>query len=562
MPNMLPYESRVHIGARTGGESMRLDVDNINVAYSNPYVGGLSVAPTGHLFQDFDSVGTTGYRAVQAAATDPANPAGFRPGPLIKAGNAGTDGAFMRIVNDAVAGQSNRIVFDRAFDGGASTLPEVLEFDLRFNSSDTPADGLGLLFLPTIDPATGIAAIAGDGIGSSEEPMHSGILGIGFDVYPNESPDVAPGVSLHFDNVKLADVPLPAAIGLGQFHKVQVVREAVEGGLNVSVIAFPDVNGAAGAPVTLIEDFFVAGARNHDYRVQLSGRTGGANADHDVDNIRSFQLTGTARSHTHTNFSTGVQSGWKAYAHAAGAPPQIKNDFEPNEDYIRLIHDGNNSQRNSIAFDKQLDGVVAGATGINADFDFRITGTNVPADGFAFMLIPTSTYGDTGPGATSVPSFVAEEPNLAGVFALGVDLYNGGAEFNELSAHWNGFTVSNRELLDALALDLDSGAFHHVRLELRRSGADMLLDVILTPDTFGTFGPAGTPLVVFDDLVLPGMGLYDYRVEFAARTGGADMSLDLDNILAQTVPEPSSAALLAMGGVLVSGFRRRRAARH
>jgi hypothetical protein len=108
--------------------------------------------------------------------------------------------------------------------------------------------------------------------------------------------------------------------------------------------------------------------------------------------------------------------------------------------------------------------------------------------------------------------------------------------------------------VDPALVDLDSGVFHHYRLELRPSGADMLADLIVTPDSFGA---PGTPVTVFNDVVLPGMGLYDYRVELVARSGGLNMAVDLDNVQAQTVPEPSSALLLGLGGLLWSGARRR-----
>jgi hypothetical protein len=549
MPNMLPFENRVQFAARTGGENLKLDLDNVNVTYSNPFTAALPAAPTGHLYQDFDSTGTTGYRAVQLSQrTD----AVFRPGPLIKAEDAGSDGAFMRIVNDATEGQAGHIAFDRAFDGGTSTQIEVLQFDLRLNSTNQPADGMGVLFLPTTHPNynNGAYTPVGDGIGSSEQPNHPGVLALGFDVYPNGGPDIAPGVSLHWDNMQVADVALPSGLGLNQFHRMQVLREAVAGGLNVSVIGIPDVNGVAGAPVTIMDRVFVAGASNYDYRVQFSGRTGGADADHDIDNVSAFQNAKALQPQTGTTFALGEGSGYKTFLHREGAPAALLNEGGPNGTFLRLIHDGAGSQTNSIAFDKQTDGTVAGATGINVNFDARAFSIDTPADGFSLLLIPTATYGDLGAGP--LPG-EAEEPNLPGVFGLGVDLYNGGTPFNELSLHWDGLTVANMDVDPAL-VDLDSGVFHHYRLELRPSGADMLADLIVTPDSFGA---PGTPVTVFNDVVLPGMGLYDYRVELVARSGGLNMAVDLDNVQAQTVPEPSSALLLGLGGLLWSGARRR-----
>jgi hypothetical protein len=113
-------------------------------------------------------------------------------------------------------------------------------------------------------------------------------------------------------------------------------------------------------------------------------------------------------------------------------------------------------------------------------------------------------------------------------------------------------TVSFR---DNGVIDLDSGGFHHLHLELRKADLGMLLDLVLTPDVFGV---PGTPVTVFDDLMVPNMtDLYDYRVEFAARSGGLNMSVDIDNMLAQTVPEPASAALLGIGATLLAARRRR-----
>jgi hypothetical protein len=297
---------------------------------------------------------------------------------------------------------------------------------------------------------------------------------------------------------------------------------------------------------------FVFGANNYDYRVQFSGRTGGANADHDIDNIQSSQILKAAQAQTKANFTAQDDSGWKGYLYGGGLAPEVRNDLSQNGNYLRIIHDGQNGQLNSVAFDKQIDGSISGRTGINAQLDFRLTSTDASADGFSFMLIPTATFGNSGPGAAGTPGFIAEEPNVAGVFGVAVDLYD---NINEVTAHWNGGVVSEVPVDPAL-VNLDSGSFHRMRLELRQVGADTLLDLILTSDVFGL---AGAPLRVIDDLVIPGMNLYDYRVEIAGRTGGLNVSLDVDNILTQTIPEPASAALLGLGTVLLAGRRRRRA---
>jgi hypothetical protein len=552
IPTMLPYENRVHFGGRTGGENMNFFVDNLSVTYANPFTVVLPPAPTGHLYQDFDSTGATSYRAVQQA---PSVAGTSRPGPVLKPAEAGSNGAFIRIVADTIPGQNNRVVFDHTIDSGASNMTENLQFDLRFSSTDAPADGLGLLFLKTRVGTT--SNFAGDGIdGGVEEPNVAEMLGIGFDVFSNDASDPAPAVSLHWNGSKLTDAPLPAAFTLGQFHRIQVTRDPVVNGgvpgLNVTVAATPDINGTPGAPVTVIDHFFVADAAIYDSRLQFSARTGGSDVSADIDNIVTSQITRTPLANTQADFSHASGSAWKGYAYGTGAAPDVLNDGGTNGNYLRLTYDNVNDQRNAIAFDKQVDGSVSGKTGIKGDVDFRMRSAPTPADGMSLMLIPTAIYGNTGPGAAATPGFIAEEPNVAGVFGVGLDVFEG-SRANQVSVHWNGFIVT-QVTIDPTMINLITDVFQHMHLELTEDAAGMLLDLIFTSDIFGI---PGTPVVVFNDLLIPDMHLYDYRVELAGRTGGLNMDIDVDNILVQTIPEPGSAALVGLGALLL-GWRRRR----
>ena len=215
----------------------------------------------------------------------------------------------------------------------------------------------------------------------------------------------------------------------------------------------------------------------------------------------------------------------------------------PTGNFLRLINDGVNNNKNAIAFDQTGDGVNPSGS-VEIDFDVRFTeGSPPPADGAAMVLIPTSTYGTSGDGpAGSLPG--PEEPNIPGAFAIGIDLHPA-ASVNDISVHWNGAEIANVVMPNA-NLDWDAGVFHRVHAKLTEgvgTGGDVAVTVTITPDIHGT---PGTPYTPINNVTLTGMGsLPDYRVEFAGRTGGLNVSMDLDNINVANGPPLGGTATFA-----------------
>ena len=197
--------------------------------------------------------------------------------------------------------------------------------------------------------------------------------------------------------------------------------------------------------------------------------------------------------------------------------------------FLRLITDGVNSDLNGLAFNQTAPGLF---DHITADFDFRILDADGnPADGFSFLLIPTSLYGTNGPGV-NVSSFAAEEPSLPGIFAVGFDVYPRSEPRNDVSVHWNGAEMQNITMPDA-SLNLTAGVFHHAKVTLQFVPGGARATVTFMPNINGTPGAAYTPISSF---FIAGLNPYDCRVQFAGRTGGLNMSVDLDNIAVQFVP--------------------------
>ena len=194
--------------------------------------------------------------------------------------------------------------------------------------------------------------------------------------------------------------------------------------------------------------------------------------------------------------------------------------------FIRTIFNSNCAQNdnvNSIAFGQTATGVFQRVV---VDFDFRVSSpADDPADGFSFMLIPTSLYGTNGPGVLQgVSAF--EEPSFGGVFGIGFDVYPRGTQ-NDVSAHWNSVEYQNVTMVNS-NINLTAGVFHHANVLVVYEAGGARVSVTLTPNINGTVGP---PYIPINNLFIPGLSNFSSRVEFGGRTGGLNMSVDLDNIL-------------------------------
>ncbi|HEY5913173.1 MAG TPA: CotH kinase family protein, partial [Verrucomicrobiae bacterium] len=215
-----------------------------------------------------------------------------------------------------------------------------------------------------------------------------------------------------------------------------------------------------------------------------------------------------------------------AYTLAGSTTPSIQTaDSGSTGDFLRLVP-ATGSQSGRIAFDRTASGAF---NTVIATFDFRITPPSEQnqADGFAFALLSTATYGTTGVG----PSF-AEEPNISKSIGVGFDDYDNAStpaepNNNHISLHWNGALVGYPV---TPSFDMSNGKFHRAQIIVSFSGNNAYVTVRLTPDINGTPGPTET---VLQNALIAGAAAYESRAAFAARTGGAWASHDLDNVNVQ-----------------------------
>jgi len=210
----------------------------------------------------------------------------------------GNPGGYLS-VTDAENGQSGSIVFDD-FDNGSVVKAFSFKIDVRIgNGTASPADGFSINYAragdDVLDDGQGWAASpTGEG-NLPEEGTKTG-LAIGFDAWFSGGADVI-GISVRVDNVILAEYPFPTLNGqIGDPTSLQTgprdeslpgdpsvlawepfeVDLGTDGKLNVKWKGNP-VTPAGGLQTT----FFPSPGR-----IVFAARTGGANQNHHVDNIR------------------------------------------------------------------------------------------------------------------------------------------------------------------------------------------------------------------------------------------------------------------------------------
>ena len=538
VPNMLPYENRAMFSGRTGGLNMDIDIDNVSILYSNAYTNAIETITTNVVYQDFDLAGGTRTFSIQHETTG-LTTTFYRPGPQPR-DDGDARGTYVRLIHDGVNTSRNSISLDHA---GPSLTPARLqyEFDFRADATNAPADGWGLLLLPTRDYGH-----SGNGpdVGLFEKPNRAGTLSFGFDMFPEGSG--VNDVSVHWNAAEITNVTLDATteIDLNNsiWNRAEIYVDQVTSGAVVNLLIIPDVDSGTSTPVQAMSDVFVPGYVHYEHRLQLGGRTGGSYHSLDVDNIlQTLTPYSPANGPTMQNFEAG-QTYYEVWQNPNSAEirTEILNDGGANENYLRLTMAGIQNHRNSITFDHTQQGSQT-ATGLvtSGQFDFRVIGTdaNNPADGLAMMLIPTNTYGTTGPGVfyNNSGNIEIEKPNYPGVLGIGIDVHNESQGINDVSLHWNGAQISNVTLPDTV-IDLDTNVFHHLSFNIDWTSTGALVNVDMAHDVLGNPGPTTNVISSFITDLMP----YDYRVEFGARTGGAHANIDLDNIQVVTSSEEDS----------------------
>ena len=202
---------------------------------------------------------------------------------------------------------------------------------------------------------------------------------------------------------------------------------------------------------------------------------------------------------------------------AGSAPGAAVTAGGPSGQYLRLINDTINNQRNRYSYNMTDAGWYGTMT---AKFDFAGFSADQPADGFSFAILPTSLYGASGAGPD-----LSESASATGVIGIGFRTYSGTT--NALALH-----ALNREIarynVNLADVSFRSGTWNQAQLTINSvgPGGNVKLDLI------GDVNGVPKTVTVFDRFVFGASG-FENRVQFSGRTGGANMSANFDNLNVQ-----------------------------
>ncbi|MGC8887388.1 MAG: immunoglobulin domain-containing protein [Verrucomicrobiia bacterium] len=401
-------------------DKVTLEFDFRGINLSPPPAAG---TPT---LQDFDNT------PVNYVLTTGATP------PQVMPADSGSQGKFLRLTPQ-VGNLNNGVYFNRTAIGTYTTVTITFDFRMIPPAGGTPADGIGVVFMPTSIYGTSGEA----GAAFSEEPNLANAIGIGFDNY-NNGGTVDPNanhVSLHWNNTWLASMTPTFSMTSGKFHRAQIVINFESTRALVTVRMAPDVYGAGGPTETLYTNYVINGVTPYEGRVAFRARTGGAYAHQDIDNVN-------------------VQYGVGQFPAAAGL---------------------------SVA------------------------------------LLPVMRYGTNGVG-TGLSDYL-DTPDGTNIFGINFNMHS--ADYvNDVSIHWNGASVGST-FIPLSTLNLDNGEFHKARIVIEPFLDGSKVNVVLLPNYYSN---PGNPIVVFSNLVVSGFAANNVRLEFAGRSGGMNINIDVDNI--------------------------------
>lgn len=222
----------------------------------------------------FDSVTDTTYQAHDLAAAPVAG---------------GPTGSFGRITPASNSAQG-RISVARADVGNAYNRIDG-HFDFRAipNSSTNQADGFSFAILNTANYGTGTANFS-TVLQEAERARYTDSIGFGINIHDAGASEPSNNTFYLSYNTIQTQIDVNTVtngfdMSTNEFHRADFTIDFVGGNARVDLTLTQDINGVASNVALILDDYVISGVTPYEYRVGAFGRTGGQNADQQIDNI-------------------------------------------------------------------------------------------------------------------------------------------------------------------------------------------------------------------------------------------------------------------------------------
>ncbi|MFT6862834.1 MAG: hypothetical protein ACJAVK_001394 [Akkermansiaceae bacterium] len=206
----------------------------------------------------------------------------------------------------------------------------------------------------------------------------------------------------------------------------------------------------------------------------------------------------------------------------------------PTGSFYRLL-DNVESLQNFLAFSS--DGTdpeddFTDWTEVTYTMDFRMDA--IGADGFGINFLSTDTHGHSGViantnGAGTGDGGPAERAFMPDAFGFGIRVYQG---------RNSTVTFDDSLVANDVEYTYNDGVWGSLEISIVRN--PVTKDALVNVTLYDEAGLAGNAQPVHSDVNITGVIVEDFRVQIGARTGGLNMTLDLDNIALEIkVPDPT-----------------------
>ena len=188
----------------------------------------------------------------------------------------GPSGNYYTLLNDTGSNR-NYVSFESA--GDTSNWTNV-NLRMDFLASEVEADGFAVALLGTATHGASGVVQAGIPAGTSaeERAIYQDSIGVGFRTFNGTNATIA------YNGAESADASYALTQGVFSSIEINIDRDLATGDSLMDVTVF-DAPGSTGTASNVFTDYAIAGVGLEDFRVQVTGRTGGSPMNFAFDNV-------------------------------------------------------------------------------------------------------------------------------------------------------------------------------------------------------------------------------------------------------------------------------------